>query len=71
MKRRPQVVQRFGRASKRCLRSSGLGILKEEDVNFTDMDRVAWLLETLEGGMKGVPKVGVVDVAESRPEARN
>ena len=44
MKRRPQVVQRFGRASKKSFNRSGLGILKEEDVNVTDIEVVEWLV---------------------------
>jgi len=68
VKRRPQVVQRFGRASERCLSRSGLGVLKDDDVNFTEIDVV---LVVLSGDVNGVPRVGGVGIAASRPEARS
>lgn len=74
MKRRPQVVQRFGRHSKRCLRRSGLGVLNEDEENFTYVEVVVLSIVVcilLTGGGKTDPTLHGADVAGSKPEARS
>lgn len=68
------MLHRFGRASKRYLSRSGLGVLKDEDVNLRDMDGVPLYVASLlasSGAVKDGPRVGGPGVAGSKPDARN